>query len=292
MLFNGGTINGVQLNALNNLEAEIASIDGGVVFNNFVLNDSDAGIYASVVHDEMLPSREVNTANNPSTDGETLISEYFRRKNIKVSGHIIKSDAEELQAFIRTLKGKLIGVNKNLRIKKGGMLREYIALVDNHLIGETIFPDHVPFEVNFVALSGFGRDTSFTTKDLVTVTSAVYTDGLENTGNVQTFLTAILTFSAATGVTEIEIQNVTNGQTLTITENISAGDIIKVNGEIEVNNDGSYSGLNVVNLVSGTEPTISGVIPILDVGENLIKITVTSTSHSYDVSLKTKMKYS
>lgn len=292
-LFNFSQFNTTQLNVKYNTNI-VATVDGGIVFNNFLLNDPTNGVYSSVIPDEGMPTRDFQTFPNPNTHGEGLLLDFFRRKDILVRGHIMKETAAQLQTYIKSFKAALRPRFKELKITKGGFTRQYIATVTNSVFSriESVNIDHIPFEVNFTSISPFASDINFTSNDIETVTDSEFITSIENSGNVETYLTLILTFNSVTNVTEVEIENQTTGEILNIQRNFSAAEVIKVDGEVTVNANGTLTGYDVFLVNTGNTLKFSGTIPKLDVGVNSIKVTVTSTAHEYELTLKTKMKYS
>jgi len=243
-------------------------LDDDIVFNNYGLQNS--AVITSFV-DNPAPMREVNFATLPYLDGELFNSEYFRRKRVTLKGRIIKTTQALLEAEIDTFKEAMSEPDANLDIATitGGTKRRYKATLINP---EDIFQDRaqsdittVPFTLIFDAHSGFGEDISYTNQD-TTATSKEHNFTVWNTGTFEAPIWFIINLTTITGITAIELENLTTGESVTITRSFSSGELLEVDG------------ITKTVTVNSTAVDYDGYFPQMKVGANLFKITFTGTS--------------
>jgi hypothetical protein len=112
---------------------------------------------------------------------------------------------------------------------------------------------------------------------------------IQNEGIFETYLEATFLINSASGFTNIQVDNVTTGKTCNVTGTFIAGDYITFNGNVTKNTNGTLTGKNVTQ--NGTVLYHSGIIPDLEVGNNIIRYTLTSISHSVNITTNTRLKY-
>lgn len=258
------------------------SLTDDIVFNNFGLQNS-----TYVVSDIQIsmPDRELNIAKIPALDGEIFNSEYFRRKDITLTGRLFKSSQSALETEIDLFKKAMSKAEGNLDIAlvTGGTKRRYKATLQNP---NSVFAGRrhsdissVPFTLHFLAHKGLAEDIDFTNSPIA-MTSKTISTVLYNTGTFEAQLWLYLIFTTVTAISAVKIENKTTGETIEITTSIASGNVLQIDG-IERTVD-----------LDGTTKDFDGFFPSLAVGENLIDITLTGTSATaVSVTAKYKNRY-
>lgn len=273
-LFNVRTFNG---NFVNNT---VYSTDR-LVFEGFSL--SDGSVMVMTEFPDSGPSREIVGGSVPRGDGEFITADYFRSRPIEAAGIVKKDTADELDAFLDTIR-------KNLRTREGnldvidsnGTVKRYIATLANY---EQLFSErkryHItvcPWRVRFVCKTPFGRSRSYSSRSFSLSTSPT-TQAVVNSGTIETFPVVTLIFSAASGITAVNVKNNTNGDEIEYGDSVSAGDVLVFDSERkEVTKN-------------GTAVDFTGAFPQLDVGSNLVQFTITGTSFTAYATVKWKPQY-
>ena len=274
-----GQYNALQFNTgvygLGAVTSMVSTASGEAIgFNDFGLQNS---VYHTLFQHEIAPSRELQFQPIPRFDGRVLNFEAWRNRTIKLSGIIVKNSLVTLEQEIDIFKKNIRGVNGNLDIEFAGGIRRYTATAGTiNIPREHYHIDWCAFEVIFECESPFGSDVGYTSQSEGAFTASVFPVVQDNDGTEDGELEVIMGFISAVGVSVVEIENLTRGEKMTISETITAGDILFVNGK------------NKEALLNLTPVDFTGFFPGLDVGENNLKITVTSTSHSYDVTVRHK----
>ena len=140
--------------------------------------------------------------------------------------------------------------------------------------------DYCPFKAEFTCVEPFGHDEDYTVAYLGGQTASTFAQTITNEGNATADPVIFLQFTAATAVTQIDIQNVTTGAQMQLSGlTVSAGDIFELNTETkEV-------------LQNGVAIDYDGSFIELDPDDNNIQVDITSTSHTVGVTYKHKNAY-
>lgn len=275
----GGTIYGNHLYGSPLLSP--AGISGDlVVFENYSLSDGES-VLCTYLRDSG-PSRELIGGNIPRLDGQFLTSSYHREKIIEVRGVIYASTVADLNTLLDTVRKSLRKQEGNLDITRDGSTRRYIATLVNY---DELFAErqgyHItfcPFVARFSCKVPFGADIDYTNTELTIATSPTNQD-MQNLGTITAEPVIYLVFDSATGVTAVNLKNLTTGEEIQYNGSLAMGDVLKIDSE------------NKELLLNGAQKSYSGSFPTLDVGGNLLQFTVTGTSFSTTATLKHKSRY-
>jgi len=252
-----------------------------IVFNDYSLQNSNI-IIANASHDAG-PSRDFLAVPTPRDDGEIIISDYWRRKTITMSGVVKADTAILLEAKIDEIKKNLRARNGNLDIKQSdGTIRRYVstfinpsAMVDRKGYQLTF----VPITLTFACLNPFGESKSYVSDVYVAKTDLIFTESYYNSGTIKARPVVGIVFSAASAITAVKITNNTTTEEITLTANIAAGDYVKLDAETrEVT-------------INGVIQDYDGFFPSLEVGANSVTMTLTGTSATYALTIKHKTPY-
>lgn len=153
-------------------------------FNGFSLQD-DNYITSRVEH-HTAPARGVRLAKITAQPGSLQLGEEFGEKRIKLSGHILGSDAIDLRSKIDDLNKNVVKeVAKTLTIDSN---RSYTATCSQSVISDPAYAvDYVPFELEFICADPFAYgDThnvnwtvasgTTTTTKTVTISGSVFAE--------------------------------------------------------------------------------------------------------------------
>jgi len=271
-LFNVGLYNGNF-----NLGAVLTSTED-ISFNGYGLQNSN--ILTSSIDIEQI-DRDFQTVAVPNGNGQILNSDYWRGKEIKISGTLLADSRESLEALVFNFKKELSIQSKNFdRVMGDGSKRRFICTATkiNVDASQHWAITRATFSVTFTVLVPFGQNTAYTAKSS-TVSDLIFSEILENDGNADGSPVWILIVTSATDVTAINIKNNTTDEEIEITESISAGEVIIIDSE------------NKEVTVDGTEIDFDGQFPILDPESNSYTITVTGTDIEYELTAKNLSKY-
>ena len=260
----------------NNLGLAVgAGTQDGIVFNGYSLQNT------SVVTQELIqdnfPSRSFDIDDVPRGDGRIYLNDYWRSKRITLKGYIKKATNSLLEAEIDAFKYKMSGVQANLDIKIDGAVRRYVASCVNADVFSGRRGYHVtmiPFTLQFDCLTPFGTDTSYTVFDWLAQTALTLEEQVENAGTAEATPIIVLNFTAASSVTAVSFANAATGETITITENITTADYLRIDAE---NKEGTLNGVIV---------DYTGTFPQINVGNNAITTIITGTSATYAQTVK------
>ncbi len=252
-----------------------------IVFDGFSLQN--ANIVSSLLLQDSTPSRDLPANKIPQNDGEFLVGDFWRRKIITVSGTLRGSSASDLNDRIDEMKKRLRVLTGNLDIKVNGVIRRYPATLNN---GLAMFSQRrhfhitfVPFSVQFLTVLPFAQSVNYVEDLFIDKTQLSSTENTSNDGTIHAEDVISLNFSAASGITAVDIENTTNGKSISISQSISAADLLVIDGE------------NKTVKLNGTLIDYSGFFPRLEVGGNSFTITLTGTSATFTLSIKHKTPY-
>lgn len=277
-------LNTFRLNTtrLNTLAVDFGSADQDeFVFNGYSLQSDD--IISSIMLDDSAPLREFETRPVQRADGEFAVGDYWRQKTVRLSGFIQKTTNALLEAEIDLMKKACAVSESNLDIKKAGTIRRYVGTLIN---GQFMFQNrrgfHIttcPFELEFSCLIPFGQSVNYQSITFESQTSLDLDEQVENTGTTKALPIVVLNFGSASGVTAVSFTNNTTGESISITESVSAGDYLRFDSEMrEVT-------------INGTLVDYDGAFPDLSTGSNSITVAITGTSATYDLTVKAKNNY-
>lgn len=251
-----------------------------VVFDDFSLSDGTVVLCTDLI--DSGPSRDLLGGAVPRADGEYVTADYFRTKVIEVRGIIKGTDAADLDANLDIVRAALRRRQGNLDITRHGTTRRYVATMMSY--GE-VYSDrkgyHItfcPFVARFECKIPFGQDVDYSVTEAVIGTSPFNQD-IQNLGTIEALPVIYLVFDAATAVTAVNLKNLTTGEEVEFVGSVVAGDILKIDSEAtEVS-------------LNGVAQTFAGSLPSLDVGGNLLQLSVTGTSFSATATFKHKPRF-
>lgn len=266
----------------NALASNISALSlGAIVFNGYSLQNTDI-VTQFLVHDNM-PDRDFDTGAIPRADGEFILGDFWRKKEVEVNGFIRKTTSSELEAEIDAMKKALAVPEANLDVTVDGIVRRYVATLIN---GASLFSERKNFHITFIPFSArfscsapFAVLTTYDSTVRYDQTSLALNEQIDNAGTVRSKSVLILDFSAASSITAINYRNNTRGEEIELTKNINAGDYIVFDGE------------NLEVTVNGAVQDYDGIFPLLDTGANSITITLTGASGTYTMTEKHKTPY-
>jgi phage-related protein len=166
-------------------------------------------------------------------------------------------------------------------IEDDGTVKRYVATCVNF---DELLADRqryhltlVPFTLKFVCKTPFARSRDYTSNYVALTASG--NQSVVNGGTYKTNPVFGLVFSSASGVTAVEVENTTTGESITYTGSIAAGDVLVFDSELKR------------VLKNGVAQDYSGTFPKLNTGTNVVSYTVTGASFAADVTEKHKLTY-
>jgi hypothetical protein len=137
-----------------------------------------------------------------------------------------------------------------------------------------------PFEMEFESLQPYGRDSDRTVLDspfAITVSPTSFI--LSNAGSAPTDTLTYITVVTAGTLSQIDWENVDNGDKITIAGTFNNGDLITIDGEqksVQIN---------------GVAVDYAGVIPKVLAGNNTFKMTLTGSGFSLSLTEQHYSRY-
>ena len=174
---------------------------------------------------------------------------------------------------------------KFLDITRDSVVRRYTASLIN---GDRIFSGRegtwvtfTKFEVQFLCKTPFATDRNFTVESESNVVASPTTLAVCNEGTIEAQPVITAVFDSATGVTTLNIVNVSTGDEIEVTPSggIVAADTIEFDSEEKTVK------------VNGVEEDYTGSFPVLKTGSNLIRFTTTGTTFDFTATVKWKRRY-
>lgn len=221
----------------------------------------------------------------PRADGEYAESAQYRKTSIKIKGFLKSDTRTNLETLMDTMRKYLRQGNATLKCQWAGATRYY----DNcHPVGidslfdgrESFHITFCPFEIEFVSLQPYGRNSDRIVLDspfAITASPTLFI--ANNAGTAPSNTLIFLTLVTVGTLSQIVIENVTNGDKMTISGSFSNGDLLTIDGE------------NIVVSKNGVAIDYSGVIPVINPGDNTIKLTITGASYSLSLTEQHYSRY-
>ena len=255
----------------------INNMASSITFNSYDLQTSSI-VTEKILHTSS-PENNLQVNQKMRRDGSILFSNYWTKKNISASGHILGSSISDLDSKIDTLKQNLVGENLDLDIGYAGGTRRYRATVKRINIDREHFNGSwCPFSIEFVCVDAFGKDTSTTSVTQDNNTSSPFTKVVTIGGSFPAFPTISLDFTSGSNVTAVKIENVTTGEFITIpfpldSRTFADAEILIVDCN------------NMTVQISAVNIDFSGVFPKFVVGSNTVRITVSGSPFDIDLDI-------
>ncbi len=272
-MFNGGTT-----------VAEVFSTDR-VVFEGFSVSDGTTMLMTDLRFSG--PSRELVGGKVPRDDGEYLTADYFREFVIECRGIVTQSTAALLDSYLDTIKKSLRTRDGNLDIiDSAGTVKRFIATVDNFddMFAEREGTDvtKCPWTIRFRCKTPFGKSRNYNST-FTSFSTSPTNQSIVHAGTTKAQPIVILNFLSASSITVVNVKRLdTDGSTLEEIEysgTVAANDIFEFDAEAKTVKK------------NGAEVNYTGSFPVMDVGANIISVTVTGTSFSAECTIKHKTAY-
>lgn len=232
--------------------------------------------------DDNGPSIELDKFDVPRGNGIVINDKSRRGKIIEAEGVFFADSGAELEALCDTIKKNLRKINRPLDVTRYGVTRRYpYATFINY---ERIFDGRkgtditrCPLKLKFLC-TDLAVDWQYTSQ-VKNVTASSDTDTITTTATDKLKPSFVIVINAANTMSVLNIQNETTGDEIEITRSFAAGEAVIIDcEEQEVT-------------VNGVPVDFVGKFPELDVGENVIRYTTTSTSHDFDATIKHRNGY-
>lgn len=251
-----------------------------IMFNDYSLQSSSV-ITRDLI--ESMPARDFQREDIPLYDGEFILGDFWRGKRLDIKGLIRKSSHLLLEQEMDTMRKALAVREGSLDINFAGETRRFVATLIN---GDALFAQrqhfHVttmPFEASFICVDPYGKSITYNSDPFLAQTALSLSDVAVHPGTAKAKPVIILSFVAASGITQIRFKNNTRNEEIVLTKSIVAGDYIQFDTEL------------FAVTVNGIEQDYSGSFPFLDPGSNLWTLTIIGTSAIYDLTIKYKSTF-
>lgn len=250
-------------------------------YNGFSLQDTT--IISSEVDAFSPPRRELVTYNIPRDHGGGFNGDYFRGRDLGFSGIIRTTTAEEMNTLLDTFKRAMTASEAYLYLKFNGEMRRIKATLQNP---QEMFRNRkgyhitfVPFDLNFLSLEPFWHSVGYTSFGYESITDLLYPDEIEVEGSWMAKPVVVLIIENATSANGISFTNTTNGDSISVTQSLVAGDVVIIDSETKS-----------VKL-NGTEIDYDGIFPEFEVGVNAFEIEADASAIQYTATLKYRKTY-
>ena len=241
-----------------------------VRFNNMDINNA-VDITETASHNSA-PNRSMSIYKIARRDGEKLVSAYFARKEITISGYIQASSKDDLEVLIDNFKSQFQVISGNLDIDYANKTRRYQATFSELTIPRD--PDNTdwcPFMVKFIVPSGKGQDVNFNNVNYLGITSSPYTGTFINLGSAEALPQITITVNTQTSLSAISLKGTAATPTLTITRTFSNSDVVVID----------FS--TYIVTVNGTAFNFTGAFPTWNSDSNTFVLTSTASARNLDV---------
>lgn len=268
-LYNGGMFSGVSYST------------DRVVFDSFSLSDGTSMICTDIV--DSGPTREIIGGKIPRGDGEYVTAAYFRERKITASGWCKAASAAALDTLLDTIRKSLRNREANLDITDAaGTARRFVATCTNYdqmFAGRSGYDITIcPWVAEFTCKVPFGYSRNYGSSFL-TINASPTTMAANPGGDYKAYPVVTLTFTAASSVTAIDINNVTTGDDISYSGSVAANDIFIFDGEKKTVTK------------NGTAVDFSGSFITLEPQGNSVVFTITATSFSASTTIAYKTVY-
>ena len=202
--------------------------------------------------------------------GASIVNSEYNAKTFTVNGLIYGDTSSDLDDHIDEFNELISRPSRNLDIVHGAGWRRYVATASKITFGARNITI-IPYTVEFTVPSGIGSDIGTTDTTVSGIAVLSDTKTLPVLGSVQPKMRTTIDITAAVGLTKLEF--LCNGDKLTLTTTIAAGDEIIIDENT----------LKVTK--NGSEMPYTGIFPYFGVGANVYSIQFTGTSVTYTSTL-------
>lgn len=212
--------------------------------------------------------------------GKKMISEQLQEKVIEISGIILGDSVSDLSSRVDEFHKELSKVEKNLVIEGS---RAYTATAERISIPDRSYSQtYVDFDVQFVVAQGFAND------NLLTATTLLPSGNL--TGNITTTISGtvdnrpLFRFVIPSGINPssisyLNINNLATGNDLTVSGVWNPGDTIVADFD------------NFQITKNGTVVDFLGAMDLIETGENTFGLTVSGANNGMNVDIEYRPRY-
>jgi hypothetical protein len=243
-----------------------------ISFNSY--NLQTANIITEKILHTSTPDFDLLTEQKARRNGSFIMANYWTKKTIIASGHIIGTSVSDLDSRIDTLKRNLAGQELNLDIGYSGGTRRYIATAKKLDIEREHYNNYwCPFSIEFSCVDPFGRATTPLSYEILNQTTSPVSLTVPISGSVPAYPTLTIYFDAVNTVSVVQIENITTGDIMTITRSFAASSTLIIN-------------CNTLSVTyNAADQDYSGIFPDFVLGNNVIEATVTGTSFQLDLTV-------
>lgn len=239
-----------------------------VTFNNYVLQNSTVSVKTAEHFGS--PNRSLQVEDIGREHKQALASALYKSKVIVVEGYIHASTQALMHGEVDDLKEAMDAENANLDIDFEGGTRRYHATPRVVEIPEDYFNlTFVAYRVEFLCVEPFGYATTTSSRAISTIHTAELDATVTFAGTFDPEPTVTIDLIDNDGVTQIVLQNLTTGDSITIGTAFADGDEIILNHATKKvlwnNAEMDYSGLFpqwvvgsnhfILNITGGTQTT-------------------------------------
>ena len=286
-MLNTQPLNTAQLNSLTPTpEGEGVVLYDDLEFNGYSLQPGDGTIVTETIECDSAPTRETPNYSIPRYDGGAFLGDYFRQRRVFARGIISRATSALLEVALDEFKQAMTLREGNLDRKQpgtGAVRRCRATLVNTDAMFSRREGFHItfcPFDLEFLCLEPMWHDVDYTETVLENIELVGgYGFGAENDGTYKTQPVLIAIVESAAAATGISLRNETNGESISVTANLVAGDIVIIDSELK-----SFT-------INGVEVDYSGAFLEIPTGANDLTLTATGTSLVATVTLKFKNAY-
>lgn len=281
-MLNAILLNTGMLNSGTPLTFALTAADyADIQFEDYVLQDDEH--IASFIDAWSPPKRQLVTFPIPRADGGGWNGDYFREREVIVSGIMKQTTAALLNTQMDTFKRDLTVSQGFLYIKVNDEVRRIIATLQNtqdmFKKRESYHISFTPFDLNFLALEPMWHGIDYEATTFEDITNLSYPCEIEVEGSYMAQPVIVLIIDTATSVTAISITNSTNGDEIEITRTFAAGEVLTIDCETK-----SIA-------VNGVEVDYDGIFPELDIGTNEFVIDTTGSAILYTATIQYRKTY-
>jgi len=251
-----------------------------VTFNTYGLqNPGQYGVHVSGYTIDT-PNRDFSTASVPGGHGLILQEDWYRGNPITLSGWVSQPTKIQMDQKIHEIMRNLHGVSGTLSIDNGGNFKEIqTTLQSADFENEHYSTTRKEFTFTFSGVKAFWQDSAYSSSAIFDSTDLSIDGTMNNAGSVESDQVMIVIFSTATDVSGVTFTNTKTGEEVSITETITAGDVLIFDGEEKT------------ATLNGMDVEFSGAFPKLQIGLNTYTIDIVATSSLVDVTAKWKNQY-
>lgn len=255
-------------------------------FDGFDLNSSEGVTSGDRILiqnlDDNGPMIDLDKIEIPLGNGVKINSRWRRGKIIEAEGVVFSDTGAGLESFLDTIKKNLRKINKTLDVTKFGVTRRYpkstLLNMDKLFKGRKGSDvTRCPINVQFLCTdAGMSWDYSQTSGE---ITAAEDTLVVESAGSTEPLPIIVIVFSAASGVTTLNVKIDENDQEIEIPYAFTGSEAVVIDCEEET------------VTVNGVEVEFEGRFPEMFLGTNTFRFTTDGSSRTFRVTIKAKDYY-